>query len=50
MRAFAEAWPEEAVVQAVLASGTWRYDLAIPEKPAAPGDRIWYAKATVQRG
>lgn len=50
MRAFAEAWPDEAIVQAVLAQITWYHNLAILEKLAAPADRIWYAKATIQQG
>jgi predicted nuclease of restriction endonuclease-like (RecB) superfamily len=48
MRAFAEAWPDEAFVQAVLAQITWYHNLAILEKLAAAEDRIWYAKATIQ--
>ncbi len=50
MRAFAEAWPAEAFVQAVLAQITWYHNLAILEKLATPEDRIWYAKATIQHG
>jgi predicted nuclease of restriction endonuclease-like (RecB) superfamily len=50
MRAFAEAWPDEAIVQAVLAQITWYHNLAILEKLATPEDRIWYAKATIQHG
>jgi predicted nuclease of restriction endonuclease-like (RecB) superfamily len=50
MRAFAEAWPKEAIVQAVLAQLTWYHNLAILEKLSAPKDRIWYAKAAMQHG
>jgi predicted nuclease of restriction endonuclease-like (RecB) superfamily len=50
MRAFAEAWPEEAIVQEVLAQITWYHNLAILEKVTSPDDRIWYARATVQHG
>jgi predicted nuclease of restriction endonuclease-like (RecB) superfamily len=50
MRAFAEAWPDNAIVQAVLAQITWYHNLAILEKLSAPDDRIWYAKATMQHG
>ncbi len=49
-RAFAEAWPDEAIVQAVLAQITWYHNRAILEKLSAPDDRIWYAKATMQHG
>jgi len=50
MRAFAEAWPAEPIVQAVLAQITWYHNLAILEKLATSEDRIWYAKATIQHG
>ncbi len=50
MRAFAEAWPEEAIVQAVLAQITWYHNLAILEKVFDAENRIWYARATVQHG
>jgi predicted nuclease of restriction endonuclease-like (RecB) superfamily len=44
MRAFAEAWPEEPIVQAELAQITWYHNVAILEKLASSEDRIWYAK------
>jgi predicted nuclease of restriction endonuclease-like (RecB) superfamily len=50
MRAFAEAWPEEPIVQAVLAQITWYHNVAILEKLTRSEDRIWYAKATIQHG
>jgi predicted nuclease of restriction endonuclease-like (RecB) superfamily len=50
MRAFAEAWPDEAFVQAVLAQLTWYHNVAILEKLAISEDRIWYAKAAIQHG
>src|SRR3984957_12328070 len=50
MRAFAEAWPEEPIVQAVLAQITWYHNVAILEKLTTSEDRIWYAKATIQNG
>jgi predicted nuclease of restriction endonuclease-like (RecB) superfamily len=50
MRAFAEAWPDEAIVQAVLAQITWYHNLTVMEKLGTPADRIWYAKATIQHG
>jgi predicted nuclease of restriction endonuclease-like (RecB) superfamily len=50
MRAFGEAWPDEAIVQAVLAQITWYHNLAILEKLSALEDRIWYARATIQHG
>src|ERR1700721_4189830 len=50
MRAFAEAWPEEPIVQAVLAQITWYHNVSILEKLTTSEDRIWYAKAAIQHG
>src|SRR5579863_9174641 len=44
MRAFAEAWPEEPIVQAVLAQITWYHNVAILEKLTTSEDRIWYGQ------
>jgi predicted nuclease of restriction endonuclease-like (RecB) superfamily len=49
MRAFAEAWPDEEFVQAVLAQITWYHNLTLLEKVAAE-HRVWYAKATIEHG
>lgn len=50
MRAFAEAWPEEPIVQAALAQITWYHNLALLEKVAAKEERLWYAQQTIQNG
>jgi predicted nuclease of restriction endonuclease-like (RecB) superfamily len=50
MRAFAEAWPDEAIVQAVLAQITWYHNLALLEKLKSPDERLWYARAAVEHG
>jgi predicted nuclease of restriction endonuclease-like (RecB) superfamily len=50
MRAFAETWPDEEFVQAVLAQITWYHNLTLIEKLATESDRVWYAKATIQHG
>jgi predicted nuclease of restriction endonuclease-like (RecB) superfamily len=50
MRAFAEAWPEESIVQEALAQITWYHNLALLEKVKRPEVRLWYARATVQNG
>lgn len=44
MRAFAEAWPEEEIVQAALAQITWYHNLALLEKVQARDERLWYAQ------
>jgi predicted nuclease of restriction endonuclease-like (RecB) superfamily len=50
MRAFAEAWPEEPIVQAALAQITWYHNLALLEKVAVKEERLWYAQQTNQHG
>ena len=50
MRAFAEAWPDEAIAQAPLAQITWYHNLALLEKLKSPEDRLWYAQQTAQNG
>ena len=50
MRAFAEAWPEEPIVQAALAQITWYHNLALLEKVAVKEERLWYAQQTIQHG
>ena len=50
MRAFAEAWPDEQIVQAPLAQITWYHNITLVEKLNAPAERLWYARQTVQNG
>ncbi len=50
MRAFAEAWPDEAIVQGALAQITWWHNLALLEKLKDSAERLWYAEQAVQNG
>ena len=50
MRSFAEAWPEEPIVQEALAQITWYHNLALLEKVKQPEKRLWYARKTVENG
>jgi len=50
MRAFADAWPVEAIVQAALAQITWYHNVALLEKLASAEDRLWYARKTLEHG
>jgi predicted nuclease of restriction endonuclease-like (RecB) superfamily len=50
MRAFAAAWPHEAIVQAPLAQLPWYHHLALLTKLHDPGQRRWYASAAVEDG
>jgi len=50
MRAFAEAWPDERIVQASLAQLPWYHDIALVEKVKSESERLWYAQQAVQNG
>ena len=50
MRSFAEAWPEEPIVQEALAQITWYHNLALLEKVKPSEERLWYARKAVENG
>ena len=50
MRAFAEAWPEEAIVQRVVAQIPWGHNVRILDYVKHPSERDWYVRATLQYG
>ena len=50
MKAFAEAWPDESILQVPLAKITWYHNLTLLEKVKSPEERLWYAQQTIQNG
>lgn len=48
MRAFAEAWPDEAIVQGVLAQLPWYHHLALLDKLGGSEARRWYAAKAIE--
>lgn len=50
MRAFAEAWPDEAIVQQLAAQIPWFHNCVLLDKVAGPAEREWYIRATIQHG
>jgi predicted nuclease of restriction endonuclease-like (RecB) superfamily len=48
VRAFAEAWPDEDFVQAVLAQLPWYHQLALLDKLPKPETRRWYAAKAIE--
>ncbi len=50
MRAFAEAWPEEAIVQQAAAQFTWFHNCLIFDRVKSSDHRVWYVKQTVANG
>lgn len=50
MRAFAEAWPEEAIVQQAVGQLPWGHNIALLTKLKDPDLRLAYAEAAVEFG
>lgn len=50
MRAFAEAWPDEAFVQQAVAQIPWGHNVRILDYVKYRSAREWYVKATVEHG
>lgn len=50
MRAFAEAWPEEPIVQQVAGQLPWFHNCTILDKVKLAEERLWYAQAAIQNG
>jgi predicted nuclease of restriction endonuclease-like (RecB) superfamily len=50
MRAFAEAYPEEAFVQEPLAQITWYHNVTLLDKVKDPAEREWYVRRTIEHG
>ena len=48
MRAFAQAWPDEAIVQEALAQLPWYHHLALLDKLPNPETRRWYAAKAIE--
>jgi predicted nuclease of restriction endonuclease-like (RecB) superfamily len=50
MRAFAEAWPDEPIVQQLAAQIPWFHNCVLLDKLDRPEVRVWYARAAVEYG
>lgn len=48
MRAFAQAWPDQAFVQAALAQLPWYHQLTLLDKLGTDDDRRWYAAKAIE--
>ena len=48
MRAFAEAWPDPAIVQRVVGRLPWGQNIELMAKLKDPAARLWYAEATLE--
>lgn len=50
MRAFAEAYPEEEIVQRSVGQLPWRHNIALLEKLKSEEKRLWYAGQALENG
>ena len=50
MRAFAEAWPDEAIVQQAAAQIPWFHNCVLLDKVKNPVHREWYMRQTIESG
>jgi predicted nuclease of restriction endonuclease-like (RecB) superfamily len=50
MRAFAETWPDEAIVQQVVGQIPWGHNVRLLELVKDPEERLWYIRAAIEHG
>jgi predicted nuclease of restriction endonuclease-like (RecB) superfamily len=50
MRSFAEAYPDEQIVQQLVAQIPWGHNVRILDNVKDPRERIWYAQQTIENG
>src|ERR1035438_544954 len=50
MRAFAEAWPENPIVQQVVAQLPWGHNVRLLDYVKTSEERLWYIQQTIQNG
>lgn len=50
MRAFAEAYPDEQIVQQVVGQIPWGHNVRILDHVKDPQQRLWYIEKTIQNG
>src|SRR5687768_13629764 len=49
-RSFAEAWPEEPIVQQPAAQIPWFHNCVLLDKVKDDGQRLWYVQKTIENG
>jgi predicted nuclease of restriction endonuclease-like (RecB) superfamily len=50
MKAFAEAWPDEAILQQLAAKLPWFHNCVLLDKVKAHAERAWYIEQAIQNG
>lgn len=50
MRSFAEAWPDESIVQQVVGQIPWGHNVRILDQVKDTGERLWYIQQAIANG
>ncbi len=50
MKAFAEAWPDESILQQLAAKLPWFHNCVILDKVKNPKERLWYTEQAIHNG
>jgi predicted nuclease of restriction endonuclease-like (RecB) superfamily len=50
MKAFAEAWTDEGILQQLVAKLPWGHNVRLLEQVKDPAERLWYAEQTLANG
>lgn len=50
MRAFADAWPNEAIVQQLAAQLPWGHNMLLLDTVKASDQRVWYTRHAIEHG
>ena len=50
MKAFAEAWPDESILQQAAAKLPWFHNCVLIDKVKDPVERAWYIEQAIQNG
>ncbi|MDX2242254.1 MAG: PDDEXK nuclease domain-containing protein [Leptolyngbyaceae cyanobacterium bins.302] len=50
MKSFAEAYPDETILQRCVAKLPWRHNIALLEKLKSSEERVWYAQQAIENG
>ena len=50
MRQLAESWPDEAIVQQLVAQIPWGHHVRLLDRVMDPTECAWYVRATIEHG
>lgn len=50
MKAFAEAWPEEPILQQAVAKLPWGHNVRLLDLVKSRDERLWYVEQAIQNG